>query len=225
MDRLGRFKGLTTVVVIALGLCAVLDVVGVFSDVSYRHLLQRAMAGASISIQQADSADHRQSTIGWWQLGLFLVTACAFLVWFRRAYTNVGRLGVHGLRYGPGWAVGAWFVPFLNFVRPKSIANDIWRGSDPTLAPEATVEVSTSVPWYLNVWWAAFLISGIAGRIAFSSARNAKTLSGLNSATTTLIWSDALDLVAAIAAIAVVVEIFRRQQQRASSVAAAEATA
>ena len=124
-----------------------------------------------------------------------------------------------------GWWTLGLFVPFLNFVRPKSIANDIWRGSDPTFAPEATVEVSTPVPWYLNVWWAAFLISGIAGRIAFSSARNAKTLSGLNSATTTLIWSDALDLVAAIAAIAVVVEIFRRQQLRASSVAAAEATA
>src|SRR2546430_5239740 len=98
VDRLGRFKGLTTAVVLALGLCAVLDVVGLFSDVSYRHLLQRAMAGASISIQQADSADHRQAVIGWWQLGLFLATACFFLVWFRRAYTNVGRLGVHGLR-------------------------------------------------------------------------------------------------------------------------------
>jgi hypothetical protein len=221
VDRLGRFKALTAAVVVAVGLCGVLDVVGVFSDVSYRNLLQRAMSGAAISIQQADAADHRQAVIGWLQVGVFLATAFLFVVWFRRAYTNVGRLGVDGLRYGPRWAVGAWFVPFLNFVRPKAIANDIWRGSDPKLAPEATVGLATPVPWYLNAWWAAFLLSGIAERIAFSSARNAQTLSGLNSATTALIWSDALDIVAAIAAVVVVVDIFRRQQERASSTATA----
>jgi hypothetical protein len=71
----------------------------------------------------------------------------------------------------------------------------------------------------MNVWWAAFLVAGITGRIAFSSARNAKTLSGLKTATTALLVSDAIDLVAAIAAVAVVVEIFRRQQDRASSTA------
>jgi hypothetical protein len=177
------------------------------------------MSGAAVSIQQANSADNRQALIGWWQVAVFLLTALLFIVWFRKAYTNVARLGVHGLRYGPRWAVGAWFVPFLNFVRPKVIANDIWRGSDPKLAPEATVGLATPVPWVMNVWWAAFLVAGITGRIAFSSARNAKTLSGLKTATTALLVSDAIDLVAAIAAVAVVVEIFRRQQDRASSTA------
>jgi hypothetical protein len=221
VDRLGRFKALTTAVVVALVLCAVLDIVAVVSDVSYRNMLQQAMSGVSISLQRANAADHRQAVIGWWQIAVFLATAVLFISWFRRAYTNVGRLGVDGLRYGSGWAVGAWFVPFLNFVRPKAIANDIWRGSDPKLAPEATVSLSTPVPWVLNVWWAAFLIAGIVGRFAFSSARNAKTLSGLNSATTVLLVSDAIDLVAAIAAVAVVREIFRRQQARASSTAIA----
>jgi Domain of unknown function (DUF4328) len=221
VDRFGRFKALTTAVVVALVVCAVLDVVAVASDVSYRNLIQNALAGATISLQQADSADHRQAVIGWWQVGVLLATAVLYVVWFRRAYVNVGRLGVHGLRYGPRWAVSAWFVPFLNFVRPKVIANDIWRGSDPKLAPEATVGLGTPVPWYLNVWWAAFLIAGIAGRIAFSSARHASTLSGLDTATTALLVSDALDLVAAIAAVAVVVDIFRRQQSRASTVAMA----
>jgi Domain of unknown function (DUF4328) len=156
---------------------------------------------------------------------LFLATALLFLTWFRRAYTNVGLLGVDGLRFGPRWAVGSWFVPILNFVRPKAIANDIWRGSDPSLAPEATIGVSTPVPWYLNVWWAVFLTSGIAGRIAFSSSQNASTLSALNRATGWQLASDALDMVAAVAAVAVVVGIFRRQQERASSTAMAGDTA
>jgi len=224
MNRLGRIKALTTAVVVLLVLCAVLDVVAVISDASYRSLIGRISSGAAVTLQQADSADHRQAVIGWWQIGLFVATAVMFIVWFRRAYTNVGRLGVDGLRYGPGWAVGAWFVPFLNFVRPKAIANDIWRGSDPKLATQATVGVSTPVPWYFNVWWAALLISGIAGRYAFSSSQGAQTLSSLRTSATTLLVSDAFDLVAAVAAIAVVVEIFRRQQERAAAVALADLT-
>ncbi len=225
MNRLGRFKALTTAVVVVLALCAVLDVVAVISDVSYRNLIQRISSGAAVSIQQADSADHRQAVIGWWQLAIFVAAAVLFIVWFRRAYTNVGRLGVDGLRYGPRWAVGAWFVPFLNFVRPKVIANDIWRGSDPKLATQATVGLASSVPWYFNVWWAALLISSIVGRFAFSSAQNAQTASSLRTAVTTLLVSDAFDLIAAVAAIAVVVEIFRRQQERAAFPVLAEGTA
>ena len=37
---------------------------------------------------------------------------------------------MQGLRYGNGWAIGAWFVPILSLVRPKQMANEIWRGSE-----------------------------------------------------------------------------------------------
>jgi hypothetical protein len=216
MNRLGGFKALTTALVVGFVLCAVLDVVAVFSDESYRSLIQRAIAGG-ISVQQADSADQRQTAIGFWQFGIFLVTAILFLIWFRRAYANVPRLGVGGMRHGPRWAVGAWFVPFLCLVRPKAIADDIWRGSDPKLAEEDTVGLAERVPWYFNVWWAMFIISSIAANVAFRSTRKAETLSSLRTSTMVLLVSDALDLVAAVAAVAVVMEIFRRQRERASS--------
>ena len=35
------------------------------------------------------------------------------------------------LRYGTGWAIGAWFIPIFNLFRPKQIANDIDRASAP----------------------------------------------------------------------------------------------
>jgi hypothetical protein len=52
---------------------------------------------------------------------------------FRRAYRNLPALGAESPRFSSGWAVGAWFVPFLNLVRPKQIMDDIWRASDPAL--------------------------------------------------------------------------------------------
>jgi hypothetical protein len=85
---------------------------------------------------------------------LIAVTATVFIIWFHRAYRNLGSLGVAQLRWGTGWAVGGWFVPLLNFVRPKSIANDIWRGSDPAASTEvADFEPQGPVPWFHNLWW------------------------------------------------------------------------
>jgi hypothetical protein len=98
MSSLGRFNTLTTAVVAALALSAVLDVVGVVSDVSYRSVIERALSGARISLREADAADYRQQLIGWWQAGVFLAAAVLFLIWFRRANKNVRVLGVDGPR-------------------------------------------------------------------------------------------------------------------------------
>ena len=56
---------------------------------------------------------------------LVIATGVAFLVWFSRAYRNLDALDLPR-RYGTGWAIGGWFVPFLNFARPKQVADDIW---------------------------------------------------------------------------------------------------
>ena len=90
---------------------------------------------------------------------LFLIAAGVFIAWFFRAYKNLRRLGVENMRYRTGWAIGAWFIPFFNWFRPKHIANDVWRGS------ERGVDVATQwrrvrVPGLVHWWWGLFLIQG-----------------------------------------------------------------
>jgi len=138
MER-SRFDPLTwptRLVLGALGATLVLNVVAVVSDVSYHDLIQRLVSGGDVSLADAQAADDRQFTIADVQLAVFALTALAFVVWFYRAYENLRPLGVENLRWGSGWAIGGWFVPLLNLVRPKSLANDIWRGSDPALPPQ-----------------------------------------------------------------------------------------
>lgn len=89
-----------------------------------------------------------------------LIAAGAFIAWFYRAYKNLRRLGLQGLRFGTGWAIGAWFIPILGMVRPKNIANDIWRGSEPG------VEVTSGwhrgeVPRLVHWWWGLFIVQGL----------------------------------------------------------------
>jgi hypothetical protein len=89
------------------------------------------------------------------------VSALAFLFWFYRAYRNLIRTGIRDVRYSTGWAVGGWFIPFFNLVRPKQVANDIWRGS----ASAATVGIArwreVPLPAILNWWWGVWILGWV----------------------------------------------------------------
>lgn len=82
------------------------------------------------------------------------VACIPFLIWFFMAYKNLDWRGI-GLRFTRGWAIGSWFVPFLNLARPKQIANDIWRWRD--LAPEGFDHSRSPVTPMLHWWWALYL--------------------------------------------------------------------
>jgi len=203
-----------------LGATLVLNAVAVVSDVSYQNLIRRLVNGGDVPVADAQAADDRQFTIGGVQLALFAVTALAFIVWFYRAYVNLPALGAEDLRWGSNWAVGAWFVPFLNFIRPKSLANDIWRGSDPAL-PRQFEQPSGPVPWWHHLWWALFLANGIFARVASQTFDDASALADRADAANLLIASDALGIAASAAAIAVVLQTTRRQRRRAAVLRAA----
>jgi hypothetical protein len=53
------------------------------------------------------------------QLVTYVIGGVVFIVWFHRAYGNLGALGVDRPRHGRGWAIGAWFIPIANVFIPK----------------------------------------------------------------------------------------------------------
>jgi hypothetical protein len=216
-----RFVGRTTtlayVAIGALGLSALASVVGLSAESSYHHLAQHAAAGQYVSLQAAQSADHRVHSIALLKLGLLVLTGVVFIAWFRSAYTTVERLGVTGMRWSAGWAVGAWFLPVLSLVRPKAILNDMWRGSDPRLPAGGPLN-REKPPVLYAFWWGTWLLGSLITGVAGQAFRNARTLSALSSSTGALMFSDVLTVVSAILAIAVIYSLDSRQRRRAESV-------
>jgi hypothetical protein len=102
--------------------------------------------------------------VGW------LVGALAFLPWFYCAYRNLPRLGRGEPRFGVGWAIGAWFVPLLNLVRPKLIADEIYLDSE----GEATLTGLAFLHW----WWALLIGSGIARQVGAFTVESSDDRSG-----------------------------------------------
>ena len=149
--------------------------------------------------------------------GLFC--AVAFLLWLRRAYGNLPALGVPRLRFGPAWSIGAWFVPILNFFRPKQIVDDVWRGSDPS-APRAFEDGWTGrpVPALLHWWWALWLLSSLLGVLPSLLYGNDPDLIG---SAGLILADDVLQLAPNVLAILVVRSLTTRQQQRIDGLPAA----
>jgi Domain of unknown function (DUF4328)/Protein of unknown function (DUF2510) len=180
----------------------------------------------SVSVAEADASDTRQAVVTLLQLGCWVATAVGFLVWFQRAYANLPRLGMEPLRFGPGWSVGGWFVPFLNLVRPKQIMDDIWRGSDPD-RPPAQLDGAwhgTRVPVLLHLWWAVFLLSWVLDRLLLAQARGGgDSVQALRTGSASALISDAVDVLLGLLALQVVLKVTRRQQARASRLAAGSA--
>lgn len=93
--------------------------------------------------------------------GLFVAGIC-FLIWFVSAYRRMAERGAN-LRFSAGWALGSWFVPFLNYVRPKQITNDLWRAA----SRDSWVSL-TLVNW----WWGLYLASSWVFAIGVVVSRN-----------------------------------------------------
>jgi len=94
---------------------------------------------------------------------LSLCTMVAFLMCVHRVHRNLPALGVRRLRFTPAWAVGRYFIPFFNLVRPYQVMKEAWNASHPA-TPRGTPHLSTAPGLALaSWWWAMFLLPGVMG--------------------------------------------------------------
>ena len=135
---------------------------------------------------------------------LLLVTGICFLVWTYRLNRNLQALGVAGLQFSPGWAVGYFFIPVISLWRPYQIFREIWQASDPGPAPRSgRAWQNIAPPALLGFWWVIWMITNIVDRLSAETPDNPDTET----------VSAAFGLVSALLAVAVV-RLFTARQER-----------
>ena len=92
-----------------------------------------------------------------------------FLVWQHRAHRNLRAASVEGLAFTPGWAVGWWFVPVANLVKPFQSVREPWKASS---ADPAWPEIRTwpVIGWWWGLWAGGLLVAALVG--AYAGARS-----------------------------------------------------
>jgi hypothetical protein len=168
-------------------------------------LLQRIKAGAFVTSDEARASDGlvRATSLSW--LLVFLVTGILWLVWQHRAQSNVRWLTAEGTSFTPGWAVGWWFVPFANLVKPFQAVSELWRAS-----VGGTSWRDQPSSWVLGAWWFAWLAFNLSG--LFGRNGDATEVDSLITEDQASLVSMGLGVVAAGLAIWVVSSIVTRQK-------------
>jgi hypothetical protein len=193
----GAIVSVVSMVVAALDL--------VFPDLSSEDELQDNPGGLVVALLQLG--------VGSVQTLIYIATVIFFLRWLYHAYGNLPSFGTpsRNISYSAGWAVGSFFIPFVNLVVPYRAIKELWRNSAPTDAFLG----SASPPAWFTLWWLFWLLSNFASNIYFRMAfrddvsREVTAIAG--------VLTDALTIIAAIFAIVVVEEITRRQEEASSS--------
>lgn len=93
---------------------------------------------------------------------LFVAAIVFFLIWEFRAFKNLSPLRAQNSEFTPGWAVGWWFIPFANLVKPYQAMSDLWTDSDPDFDAEGGfLSNAVGAPRIMGWWWALFIVSNI----------------------------------------------------------------
>ncbi|MFL5355753.1 DUF4328 domain-containing protein [Archangium sp.] len=86
---------------------------------------------------------------------LAIATPIAFLMWLHLAVRQTRALGID-VGASPRWAVGCWFIPFVNLVKPYRIVRALVNGLG---GKKALVSAG-----HLGLWWGLWLLGNLQWR-------------------------------------------------------------
>ena len=142
---------------------------------------------------------------------VWILTAAVFLVWLHRARQALAARGIGGLRFSPGWTVGAFLVPGLNLIWAPQAIHEVWRASEPGAGTAAREWPGTLGPWIV-AWWALFVLASLADPLPRRLDPHALADVTLGRATLVLVGGQLMEIAAAVLAVVVVRAIGLRQE-------------
>lgn len=155
-----------------------LEILMLISDFLQYQLLSNASAGGIISTESATANDLRQQIIAIVFMIAYITSAVTFISWFRRAYYNL-HTQISNLRFDEGWAAGAWFVPFVNLVRPYQIMKELYQETEHLLAERGKNHNPQNSTALLSGWWVLWIIVGLIGNFILRYSMNADEIEEL----------------------------------------------
>jgi len=127
-----RVGKLATATVVLTGGAAAMSVLSIWASRSARDDARALLDGAISSEEFVEQAAPYllMSVV---QGVATVATAVVTMIWMFRIARNHRTLH-RGGTWGPGWAIGGWFLPPLLFVIPTLMFRELWKASDPEIA-------------------------------------------------------------------------------------------
>ncbi|HLM16466.1 MAG TPA: DUF4328 domain-containing protein [Acidimicrobiia bacterium] len=165
----------------------------------------------SDAIRRADDADDFVDAAAAFYGLVQLAIVVLFITWQFRSAKNNEALARPGARFGPGWSIGAWFIPIANLVIPVMIVQDLWRGATPSTPRGDPRWRSAPGSWLVGIWWTAWLLSLLRFGASSAALRDNSSLSDIETGNTIALGGTIATAIAAVLAALVVWTLSHRQ--------------
>lgn len=108
-------------------------------------------------------------------VGLLVIPiAVLTMIWMFRMAANLRRYGRPGQTWGPGWAIGGWFLPpFVVYAIPWLMFRELWKGSDPAVAQNDPNWKRGTVNPLINLWWVVYGLLPLVGFVSAAGVNGA----------------------------------------------------
>ena len=164
--------GISRAMVVLLWIYLPLQVLTIVDQIRLRREAKRFLDGVITEQKFKDRVQVNATSI----VGVVVIPiAVLTMIWMYRMAANLRKLDRPGQTWASGWGIGGWFVPpGVVYAVPWLMFRELWKGSDPALAPGDPSWKHGRVPTLLNVWWVLyglvpllgfFSASGIAGQM------------------------------------------------------------
>lgn len=179
----------------------ILDIVSLLSNYLQFLLLSDMSNGATVEEQTLQNNDFRQWVISIIYIIAFIISAAAFIRWFKRAYSNLALKMPNQLDYSVSSTVYCWFIPFVNFYLPYVIMKSMYTNTDKYLIYKGnenyTEQLKTN---YLGWWWFLWIMS----RLTFKITNKTSIFTNILDSTVIDMLSNGFSIILAIITIIVI---------------------
>ncbi|MFF0189158.1 DUF4328 domain-containing protein [Streptomyces sp. NPDC005244] len=142
-----------------------------------------------------------------WRTALLIAALLQFSIWLANMRDVADVLWREGQRRRRAWLIFGWVVPVAQLVVPKMFINDLWAASRPQAQRRRGHPL-------LTAWWLSVLVAGTnTYRDAPKALKDAVTADEARHALRQIMFSDALDVCAAVLSIVVVWQLLRRLER------------
>ncbi|MFE2877730.1 DUF4328 domain-containing protein [Streptomyces roseus] len=176
---------------------AVSDVFTVYAGIRTRAAVDGAEGFAFALQEHLSEANRLFQVADQFHAVTLLACAAVFITWFHRALRTAAAQAPGRFGKGPGWGIGAWFIPFACLWLPYRIAVDMWSESL-RQSPAGARGNASFLP--VNLWWGSFVGSVLLQQYAALRYRSAADLDALLDAVTLGMTADVMNIAAAAAA-------------------------
>jgi len=195
------------IAVVLLGVVGFITLLSMIQDGSGQRIVEDARAGM-LTTREATEFNASTAFVAFLYLGGVGLTAIAYLAWLSRTVDNAPTLGGGTPPLTPRWAIGWWFVPFANLVKPYQIVRD--------LHDRMAINRSSGGGWIVLAWWLLWIFGNVIWTVA-ARLPEPTDLDALAALFRIRGIGDTLIFLAAVLAIIVVLRIQWRADQRAET--------